>query len=217
MLPVTGRAERFPVYRIFCVGQNYAEHVRELGQDPNEVPPIFFSKPSVCVQPEGAQIPYPLATKNLHYEVELVVALGTAGTHIAEADALEHVYGYAVGIDLTRRDLQHLAKTNGQPWDVAKGFDASAPCSAIHEAASTRHPTQGKIWLSVNGEVRQNGNLSNMIWKVPQIIATLSQQFHLRAGDLIFTGTPAGVGPLEVGDRIDAGIEGVGTLHCEIV
>lgn len=217
MLSIAGRAEKFPVHRIFCIGRNYAEHVREMGNDPSKDAPIFFSKPAVSLRPNGSRIPYPLATQNLHHEVELVVALEKGGQQIPVEEAQDYIFGYAVGVDLTRRDLQEIAKGKGQPWDASKGFDASAPCSELHEVAQIKHPTQGAIWLTVNGEVRQQGDLKQLVWSVPAVISALSQSFHLHAGDLIFTGTPAGVGPLEVGDQVEAAVEGVGLLRFEIV
>jgi fumarylpyruvate hydrolase len=216
MLPIAGRSERFPVHRIFCIGRNYAEHVREMGNDLTSKP-IFFTKPSVSLRHNGDQIPYPLATENFHHEVELVVALDKGGTNIPIEQAQDHIYGYAVGVDLTRRDLQEIAKTKGQPWDASKAFDDSAPCSELNEVAQIGHPSRGAIWLSVNGEMRQQGDLNQLIWNIPEIISTLSQSFHLQAGDVIFTGTPSGVGRLEVGDQVEAVIEGISVLRFEIV
>jgi len=214
---VSGDAARFPVRRIYCVGFNYAEHNREMGRDPAQEPPIFFGKPADAVLADGADLPYPPRTSNLHYEAELVVAIGTAGRRIAPADALGHVYGYAVGNDWTRRDLQAAAKDKGRPWDTAKGFDGSAGIAAIHPAARIGHPRRGRIWLSVNGAQRQHADLGDMIWDVPGIIAELSTYFELRPGDLIYTGTPAGVGAVRPGDVVVAGIEGLGTLTNRIV
>ncbi|HYL03172.1 MAG TPA: fumarylacetoacetate hydrolase family protein [Dehalococcoidia bacterium] len=203
----------FPVHRIYCVGLNYADHVREMGGPPT--PPVFFMKPADAVLPNGAAVPYPPRTRNLHHEIELVVAIGRAGRAIAPARALEHVFGYAAGNDLTRRDLQREAKDRGQPWDAAKGFDGSAPVAAIRPAGQG-HVTRGRIWLAVNGQLRQESDVERMLWDVPHVIAELSTLFELKAGDLIFTGTPAGVGPLEPGDRIEAGVEGLEALRHSI-
>lgn len=203
IVAVADSAARYPVRRIWCVGQNYADHVREMGGDPTREPPFFFSKPADAVVPNGGTVPYPRGTADFHHEVELVVALGERA----------EIYGYAVGIDLTRRDVQKKLRTAGRPWDVAKGFDHSAPITAIHPAApGAAPPSRGRIWLSVNGTLRQEGDLSQLIWKVPEIIDMLAREVKLEAGDLIFTGTPAGVGPLAIGDRVEAGIEGFETL-----
>jgi len=213
---IEGTSDRFPVHRIYCVGRNYADHVREMGGDPRREAPIFFSKPADAVVESGAPVPYPQRSKDFHHEIELVVALGRGGRDISADRALEHVFGYAAGNDLTRRDLQHAAKQRGEPWDVAKGFDRSAPVAAIRPV-SHGHLTQGRIWLKVNGTLRQESDLEHMLWKVPQIIAELSALFELRPGDLIFTGTPAGVGLarkefLKAGDVVKVWVEGVGTL-----
>ena len=207
----------FPVRRIFCVGRNYADHVREMGGDPAREPPIFFTKPADAVVTSDGDTPYPPRTADLHHEVELVVAIGKAGRAIATQAALDHVWGYAVGIDLTRRDLQAAAKAGGNPWDMAKGFDHSAPIGDIVPASRIGHPASGAIALSVNGVVRQNGDISQMIWSVAEVIADLSAYVDLVAGDLIYTGTPAGIGPVQRGDRIEAEIAGVGRLHTTIV
>jgi fumarylpyruvate hydrolase len=211
---IAGTRNRFPVHRIYCVGRNYADHVKEMGSDAKE-PPVFFAKPADAIVASGVAIPYPSRTENLHHEVELVVAIGGAGRNIAAAQALGHIFGYAVGNDLTRRDLQGAAKKKGSPWDTGKGFDASAPIGAIRPA-SLGHVERGRIWLSVNGETRQQSDISEMIWSVPEIVAELSTLFELKAGDLIYTGTPAGVGPLKPGDQIECGIEGVETLRNTI-
>jgi fumarylpyruvate hydrolase len=216
-LPVDGDERRFPVRRVFCVGRNYAGHAREMGHDPDREPPFFFTKPADAVVPGGGAIPYPPATRDLHHEVELVVALGKGGLDIAEAQALAHVFGYAVGIDLTRRDLQAEAKKLARPWDMAKGFDNSAPISSLVPAARIGHPSAGRIMLSVNGETRQDGDLGQMTWDVPHILAHLSTLVELRPGDLIFTGTPAGVGAVKRGDRIEGTIASVGTIGTTIV
>jgi fumarylpyruvate hydrolase len=213
---VSGRSERFPVHRIYCVGRNYAAHAREMGGNPDREPPFFFSKPPDAIVANGAAVPYPPRTSNLHHEIELVVAIGRAGRTIQVDDALDHVYGYAVGNDLTRRDLQTAARESGKPWDVAKGFDRSAPISAIHPVSDVGHPQRGAIWLKVNGADRQRADLSEMIWSVPEIIAELSTYYALAPGDLIFTGTPAGVGALKRGDEIEGGIDGLGILRTRI-
>jgi fumarylpyruvate hydrolase len=214
---VAGSSERFPVHRIYCVGRNYAAHAREMGMDPAREPPFFFSKPADAIVPNGAPVPYPPRTGNLHHEIELVVAIGTGGRDIALADALAHVFGYGVGNDLTRRDLQFAAREKGQPWDVSKGFDRSAPVTAIRRAAEVGHLERGRIWIEVNGERRQQADLSEMIWSVPEIVAELSTLFDLVPGDLIFTGTPAGVGPVQRGDSLVGGIDGLETLRTTIV
>jgi fumarylpyruvate hydrolase len=216
-LDVVGGHGRFPVRRIFCVGRNYAAHAREMGKDPDREPPFFFAKPAEAIVPSGAKIPYPRFTQDLHYEIELVAAIGREGAEIAESAALEYVYGYAVGIDLTCRDLQAEAKKMGRPWEVAKGFDRSAPCGAVQPASAIGHPASGSIWLRVGDEPKQSGDLSELIWPVPALISILSRTFRLLPGDLIFTGTPAGVGPLARGDRVTGGVEGVGTVEIEIV
>lgn len=214
---VAGSEARFPVRRIFCVGRNYPEHVREMGGDPSREPPVFFSKPADSVVACGTAVPYPPRTDNLHHEVELVVAIGRAGAGIAAGEALAHVYGYAVGNDLTRRDLQARAKKAGAPWDMAKGFDAAAPVSPIRPASAVGHPTRGRIWLAVNGTLRQEADLGDMIWSVPEIVAELSTYCRLMPGDLVFTGTPSGVGPLLPGDAVSGGIDGLGTLEHGIL
>lgn len=203
MIAIAGSTERFPVRRIFCVGQNYADHAREMGSDPDRQQPFFFTKPADAVVPGGGTLPYPSMTNDLHHEVELVVALGTGGTDIAAADALAIIYGHAVGIDLTRRDLQAAAKKAGRPWDMAKGFDKSAPIAALTPGAP---PASGPVTLTINGETRQAGDLSMMIWSVAEVIAALSRQVELAPGDLIFTGTPAGVGPILPGAQVRATI-----------
>jgi fumarylpyruvate hydrolase len=212
---VAGNAERFPVHRIYCIGLNYADHVREFGRDPERAPPVFFMKPADAVVENGAAVPYPPSTSNFHYEIELVVALGRGGRDIAPQDALGLVFGYAAGNDLTRRDLQSAAKERGEPWDTSKGFDGSAPVAAIRPA-NAGHVSRGRIWLSVNGKVRQESDISRMLWGVPQIIAALSRLYELRAGDLIFSGTPAGVGAVQPGDLLEGGIEGLEVLRNKI-
>ncbi|MFS7308294.1 fumarylacetoacetate hydrolase family protein [Rahnella inusitata] len=208
-LAVEGQSARFPLRRVYCVGRNYSEHAREMGHDPDREPPFFFSKPADAVVPASGSVPYPTLTEDLHYEVELVVAIAQGGKNIAVADALSHVWGYTVGVDLTRRDLQAQAKKMGRPWDFAKGFDASAPASPLLPVSQTGHPATGKIWLDVNGEQRQRGDLSDQIWQVADVISYLSQAVELQPGDLIYTGTPAGVGAVQRGDVITGGIEGL--------
>jgi fumarylpyruvate hydrolase len=208
---VEGRDAVFPVGRVFCVGRNYAEHAIEMGHDPDREPPFFFMKPADAVVPPG-RLPFPTQTEDLHYEVELVVALAGGGREIAEEDALDLVFGYGVGLDMTRRDMQAVAKKLGRPWDMAKGFDQSAPTGALRAADEIGHPTQGAVWLRVNGELRQEGDLDQQIWKVPETISYLSTLVTLRAGDLIMTGTPKGVGQAEPGDHLEGHIDGVGDL-----
>jgi fumarylpyruvate hydrolase len=215
-VPVAGTDLAFPVRRIYCVGRNYAEHAREMGSDPVRESPFFFAKPADAVVPDGATIPYALATHNLHHEIELVVAIGKDGVEITREAALAHVYGYAVGLDMTRRDLQLAARDKGRPWDVGKGFDQSAPTAPIRRAADIGHPMSGSIRLDVNGGTRQRADLKDLIWPVPDLIVELSKLFVLRAGDLIFTGTPAGVGPVEPGDELHGAIDGVGAISLRI-
>ncbi|HEX2138723.1 MAG TPA: fumarylacetoacetate hydrolase family protein [Woeseiaceae bacterium] len=214
--PVKDSDARFPVHRIYCVGQNYAAHAREMGSDPDREPPFFFTKPADALVPSGVVIPYPPRTADLHHEVELVVAIGKAGRDVAPGQAEGHVFGYAVGIDLTRRDLQLAAKKQGRPWDAAKAFDRSAPMSAILPADRHGHPRRGEIRLDVDGEVRQQADIADLIWSVPEVIAELSTLFELQAGDLVFTGTPAGVGPVEPGQTMVARIEGLEELVTSI-
>jgi fumarylpyruvate hydrolase len=208
-LPIKGSPALFPVHRIYCVGRNFADHAIEMGHDPDKEPPFFFQKnPDTLVLP-GHDFRYPAASKDVHHEVELVVALKGGGADVPIERALDCVYGYAVGLDMTRRDLQAEAKKHGRPWEVAKAFEYSAPCGAIHPAAEIGHPSGGAIRLTVNGTIRQDGNLNQMIWKVPEMISYLSRLFELKAGDLIFAGTPAGVGAVERGDTMVAQIEGL--------
>ncbi len=216
-LPVAGEAARFPVRRIYCVGRNYAEHTREMGGDPGREQPFFFMKPADALVQSGSAIPYPPKTQDLHHEIELVVALKSGGRDIAVARALDHVFGYAVGIDLTRRDLQQEARKVGRPWDMGKGFDNSAPCGALAPAQRVGHPDKGAIWLKVNGVLKQNADLSAMIWKVPEMIAYLSGLVELKGGDLLYSGTPAGVGPVVKGDKLDGHVDKVGDLAIAIV
>jgi fumarylpyruvate hydrolase len=212
-VPVLGSDALFPVRRILCVGRNYAAHRREMGGDDRD-PPFFFAKPADAVTLPGAEVPYPSATHNLHHEIELVVALGGGGADVPVETSLSLVFGYAVGVDLTRRDLQNAAKDKGQPWDAAKGFDHSAPISAIRRDIAT--PPDGRISLSVNGAIRQDARIDDMIWSVPEIIAEASRLWRLAPGDLIYTGTPEGVGPLVRGDRLQGEVEGVGALAFTI-
>jgi fumarylpyruvate hydrolase len=215
-VPVAGGG-KFPVRRVFCVGRNYAAHAREMGGDPNREPPFFFTKPADALVIGGAEVAYPVATANLHHEMELVVAIGVGGAGISATEALGHVFGYAAGLDLTRRDLQDEAKAARRPWDMSKGFDASAPIGEIAPAERIGHPAEGRIALTVNGETRQSGDLADQIWPVPDIIAALSNLVRLEAGDLIFTGTPDGVGKLVKGDVADGEIDGVGRVTAQIV
>jgi len=214
-LPIEGSDQRFPVRRIYCIGRNYGKHVKEMGGDPREQPPIFFMKPADAAVPDGGAIAYPPGTKNLHHEIELVIALKSGGADVAPSAALDLAYGYAAGVDLTRRDLQNEAKDRGQPWDASKGFDASAPIGPIRPAHLCT-ALGGAITLSVNGEVRQDGLLADMIWDPAAIIAAVSRLWRLEAGDLIFTGTPDGVGPLVRGDEVAGDIAGVGSVRFRI-
>jgi fumarylpyruvate hydrolase len=208
---VAGTDAVFPVARVFCVGRNYAEHSIEMGHDPDREPPFFFMKPADAVVPPGT-LPFPTQTGDLHHEIELVVALREGGRDISAERALDHVFGYAVGLDMTRRDLQTEAKKAGRPWDMAKGFDQSAPTGSIRTVEDIGHPTQGAVWLRINGEPRQEGDLDQQIWTVPETISLLSTLVSLRPGDLIMTGTPKGVGRVEPGDHLDGHIDGVGDL-----
>ena len=214
-LPVAEESKSFPVRRIWCVGRNYLEHIREMGNDERQ-PPFFFAKHADMIVGEGASIPYPSLTKDFQHEVEMVVALKSGGANIDPKNALDHVYGYGVGIDLTRRDLQMASRKKEQPWEIGKSFDFSAPCGALRPASEIGHPAKGKIWLNVNGTEKQKGDLSELIWNVSEIIAKLSLQVALGAGDIILTGTPAGVAALTSGDKIECGIDGIGTLTVSI-
>jgi fumarylpyruvate hydrolase len=215
LVPVAGGGV-FPVRRIYCVGRNYVEHAQEMGFTGRE-PPFFFMKPADALVTDGGDFVYPSASVDVHHELEMVVALARGGANIPAERALEHVYGYAVGLDMTRRDLQGEAKKMGRPWDVGKAFDGSAPCTPIRPVAEIGHPAKGAVWLEVNGAERQRGDLAQLIWKIPEMIAYLSTLFTLAPGDLIFTGTPAGVGPVERGDLLRGGVEGVGTLTVRVV
>jgi len=219
-VPIAGGGDTFPVRHIYCVGRNYAEHAKEMGGDASKEPPFFFTKAAdsivPIVAPATGTVRYPLATAELHHEVEMVAALGGRGAKVAPAAALGLVYGYAIGIDLTRRDLQNQMREKKRPWDIGKSFAGAAPIGAVHPVAAVGHPAKGAIWLDVNGARRQRGDLSAMIWDVAHTIAFLSQFYELLPGDLVFTGTPAGVGPVVAGDRLEGGIEGLGTLAVEI-
>ena len=215
VVPVAGGGE-FPVRRIFCVGRNYAEHAREMGHDPDREAPFFFTKPADALVTAGADTPYPSMTQDLHHEMELVVALGAGGSEVAQADAPGLIWGYAAGLDMTRRDLQTDAKKQGRPWDMAKGFDHSAPIGALVPAAGV-NPGRGRIELRVNGEIRQSSDLSKLIWSVPETVAYLSRLVRLAPGDLIFTGTPEGVAAVRRGDVLEGTVEGVGGVRTRIV
>ncbi|MBX9909128.1 MAG: fumarylacetoacetate hydrolase family protein [Beijerinckiaceae bacterium] len=215
-VPVAGGG-LFPVRRVFCVGRNYAEHTREMGGDPDREEPFFFMKPADALVINGADIPYPVKTADFHHEMELVVAIGTGGRDIPEAEALAHVFGYAAGLDMTRRDLQGQAKKAGRPWDMGKGFDQSGPVGEIAPASKIGHPAAGKIELVVNGAPRQSSDLAKQIWNVQETISYLSGLVELKAGDLIFTGTPEGVAAVVSGDTLEGEIAGVGTVRTRIV
>ncbi|HWK94425.1 MAG TPA: fumarylacetoacetate hydrolase family protein [Pseudolabrys sp.] len=215
VIAVAGSSKSFPVRRIWCVGRNYIEHIREMGQD-ERLPPFYFAKPADAIVADGGTVPYPPLTKDMHHEVELVVALKSGGRNIPVAKANDCVYGYAVGIDLTRRDLQIASRDLKRPWEVGKAFDHSAPCGAIKPASEIGHPTDARIALSCNGQVRQDGNLNQMIWNVPEIIADLSKMVELAPGDIIMTGTPAGVAATVAGDKLECTVEGVGTCTVTI-
>lgn len=216
-LAIAGSDARFPVRRIFCVGRNYAAHAREMGKDPDREPPFFFTKPADAVTDTGVKIPYPPGTSDFHYEIELIVAIGQDGFEVAEASARDLIWGYGVGIDLTRRDLQLQARDKGRPWDWGKAFDLSAPIAPLHPVAAIGHPEAGRIWLAVNGTVRQDADIADLIWDVPEVVATLSRSMVLRRGDIVMTGTPAGVGAIVPGDRVTGGIDGLGEIAIDIV
>jgi fumarylpyruvate hydrolase len=211
-LKVEGSDARFPVARIYCVGRNYADHAREMGHDPDREPPFFFMKAANSVVESGSTIAYPVGTKDVHHEIEMVVAIGKGGKNIPVEKALEHVWGYAVGLDMTRRDIQGEAKKMGRPWEMGKSFDESAPVSALRPVSAVGHPAKGAIWLKVNGQVKQQGDLAMQIWSVPEQINYLSNLITLQPGDLIFSGTPAGVGPVKAGDKLEGHVDGVGEL-----
>jgi fumarylpyruvate hydrolase len=216
LLSVARTSQKFPVRRIYCVGRNYVAHVREMGGDEARDPPIFFQKPTDSIVPDGSSIPYPPMTRNYHYELELVVALKEGGRDIPVAEALDHIYGYGIGLDMTRRDLQMDLGKSGLPWEAGKAFDHSCPCGQIYPVEQVGHIQEGSIRLTVDGETRQDSDLSLMIWKVPEIIANLSKYFMLQAGDIILTGTPAGVGPVVPGNELVGSIDRLGTLRVQI-
>jgi fumarylpyruvate hydrolase len=216
-LPVVGEERRFAVNRIYCVGRNYADHAREMGHDPDREPPFFFMKPASAIVTDGKDMQYPSLSKDVQYEIEMVVAISKGGANIPAEQALDHVYGYGVGLDMTRRDLQGEAKKMGRPWDTGKAFDQSAPCAAITPVSQCGHLHQGIVKLLVNGEVRQEGDLNQLIWNIPDTIAYLSTLFTLEPGDLIMSGTPAGVGPVKKGDVLEGTVEGLAPLKVKIV
>lgn len=214
-IAVQGSDKKFPVRRIWCVGRNYIEHIREMGQD-ERAPPFFFAKPADAIVPDGSIVPYPPLTNDMHHEVEMVVALKSGGSNIKPEKANDCIFGYGVGIDLTRRDLQIASREVKRPWEIGKAFDASAPCGPLAPASKIGHPAKGRIALKVNGAVKQDGDLEQMIWNVPETIWKLSEMVELAAGDIIMTGTPAGVGVLVPGDKVECEIAGVGTLSVTI-
>ncbi len=216
-LPVVGSEDVFPIHRIYCVGRNYAAHAVEMGGDPDREPPFFFQKNPDTVVSDGGVFPYPARSSDVHHEIEMVIALRDGGADIPLEAALDCVYGYAVGIDMTRRDLQGEAKKMGRPWEVGKAFEDSAPCSAVVPAAKVGHPDRGAVWLDVNGERRQSGDLEQLIWKTPEIVAYLSGLFTLAPGDLIYSGTPAGVGPVQRGDELHGAVQGIGEIRISVV
>lgn len=216
VLPVVGSDRLFPVHRVYCVGRNYAAHAVEMGHDPNKEPPFFFQKNPDNLD-VGGKFPYPPASSDVHHEIEMMVALKSGGTDIALDKALDCVYGYGVALDMTRRDLQGKAKDMGRPWEVGKAFEASAPCGALVPAERIGHPTQGAVWLDVNGDRKQTGDLNQMIWKVPEMISYLSGLFTLMPGDVILSGTPAGVGPVNRGDVLRGHVDGVGDIEVRVV
>jgi fumarylpyruvate hydrolase len=219
-LPIAGSNARFPVRRIFCVGRNYVEHQKEMGGDGREQP-FFFTKSAHDLVPlnagQAGAVHYPPMTSNYHWETEMVAVMGSGGYKIPAAKANEHIWGYAIGLDMTRRDLQQVGKDKGRPWTFGKDFDQAAPVGPITPASKIGHPTKGKLWLKVNGALRQNSDIDQMIWSVPEQIAFLTQYYTLEAGDLIMTGTPAGVGAAKPGDELVAGIEGLGELQVKIL
>ena len=216
-LPVVGDSKRFPVNRIYCVGRNYADHAREMGHDPDREPPFFFMKPATAIVTDGQAMTYPALSKDVHHELEMVVAIGKGGSNISADHALDHVWGYGLGLDMTRRDLQGEAKKMGRPWDTGKAFDQSAPCSALVPVSQCGHLSKGRIYLTVNGQVKQDGDLAMMIWNVPETIAYLSTLFTLMPGDLIFSGTSAGVAAVQRGDVLEGHVDGLPVLHTKIV
>jgi fumarylpyruvate hydrolase len=217
VLPIRGSDAVFPVNRVYCVGRNYAAHAIEMGHDPNKEPPFFFQKNPDNLLVEGQGFPYPAMTEDVHHEIELAVALKSGGDNIATADALDCVFGYSVSLDMTRRDLQAQMKKAGRPWEIGKAFEHSAPCGALVPAAEIGHPEAGAVWLKINGEIRQEGDLNQLIWKIPEMISYLSDLFTLKAGDVILTGTPSGVGPVQRGDKMHGHVAGVGDLHVDVI
>lgn len=215
-VPVQGTTDEFPIHRIYCVGRNYAAHAIEMGHDPDREPPFFFQKNPDTIVPNGGIFPYPSRSQDVHFEIEMVVALSKGGKDIPVEQALDHVFGYAVGIDMTRRDLQEEAKKMGRPWEVGKAFEYASPCSELVPASHIGHPDHGSVWLKVNGNLRQQGDLNQLIWKVPEIISYLSSLFTLAPGDLIYSGTPAGVGPTVPGDVLHGGVDEVGEITITV-
>jgi fumarylpyruvate hydrolase len=215
-LPIDGSKELFPIHRIYCIGRNYAEHAKEMGHDPNKEPPFFFQKNPDNLRTDG-KFPYPSGSKNVHFEIELIVALKSGGSNIKAEDAMSHVWGYGVGLDMTRRDLQNAAKDLGRPWEVGKAFEHSAPSTPLLPASKIGHPAKGAIWLDVNGVRKQTGDLTQMIWDIPGQIAYISSLFELQAGDIIMTGTPSGVGAIVKGDKLHGHVDGVGDLHVDVI
>lgn len=215
-IPVAGTDATFPVRRVYCIGRNYAAHAVEMGHDPDREPPFFFQKNPDNLDPSG-EFPYPPGTSDVHHEAEVAVCLKSGGTNIAIDDALSHVYGYALALDMTRRDLQGEQKKLGRPWEIGKAFERSAPVGPVHPASEIGHPSEGAVVLKVNGAVRQKGNLNQMIWKVPEMISYLSEYFELAAGDVILSGTPSGVGAVEKGDTMEIEVEGLGTMAVKVV
>ena len=215
-LPIAGTTDLFPVRRVYCIGRNYAAHAIEMGHDPDREPPFFFQKNPENLDPSG-EFPYPPKTSDVHHEAEMLVALASGGRDIAVADALDHVFGYGLALDMTRRDLQGAQKKMGRPWEIGKAFERSAPCGPLHRVSAVGHPDAGRISLSVNSELRQDGDLNQMIWKVPEMISYLSEYFDLDAGDVILSGTPSGVGPVERGDTMEMAVEGLGAMTVRVV
>ncbi len=215
-VPVDGESGAFPVRRVYCIGRNYAAHAVEMGHDPDREPPFFFQKNPNNLDPSG-EFPYPPHSSDVHHEAELAVYLASGGTNIAIDDALNHVYGYGLSLDMTRRDLQGEMKKMGRPWEIGKAFERSAPVGPVHPVSKVGHPAEGQLTLKVNGEVKQEGDLNQMIWKVPEMISYLSEYFELAPGDVILSGTPAGVGPVQKGDKMELSIDGLGTLTVAVV
>lgn len=219
-VPVAGDDRQFAVRRVYCVGRNYAAHAREMGSDPDREPPFFFCKPGDAIVPvregETLSLKYPPQTSDFHYEIELVAAIGKGGFNISRDEALEHIFGYAVGLDMTRRDLQSEMKKGGRPWEIGKAFDQSAPIGPLHTVDKVGHPEDAAIWLQVNGTDKQRSSTKELIWSVAETVAYLSQFFRLEPGDLIYTGTPEGVGPVVVGDLMQGGVDGLGTIQVRV-